>query len=194
MGGARPRRFAPTPAAPAEETMHDQNRTIVPRRSRRLPLQDRGGRNHRRGVLDHHREYQKVWGADLCRQVNQRGFLVMGSVNPALDRGCHRSRLNATPRFLVLPIYRHRMVRQAPGISTLCQWVHNRVRQPFGGEDRILLLARPRHQYSQRGYRVTADAPTLPVTRLRKLTWLQPNTPPARWRRATKPFAAGDKL
>ena len=36
-------------------------------------------------------EYQKVWGADLCAQVNQRGFLVMGvcveqpEICPGLD-------------------------------------------------------------------------------------------------------------
>ena len=41
-------------------------------------------------------------GADLFVQVSQRSLLVMEPVNPAHAQGCHRSRLNPTPRFLVL--------------------------------------------------------------------------------------------
>ena len=48
------------------------------------------------------REYQKVWGADLCGQVSQGDFLVSEPVNPVPDRGCHR---RLTPRILVLPYH-----------------------------------------------------------------------------------------
>ena len=49
---------------------------------------------------DVEREYQKVWGADLCGQVSQDDFLVREPVNPVLDRACHR---RLTPHILVLP-------------------------------------------------------------------------------------------
>ena len=48
------------------------------------------------------KEYQEVWGANLCGRVTGRSFLVMEPVIPVPDRGCHCRRMSPTPHSLVL--------------------------------------------------------------------------------------------